>query len=263
MGIHASAIIAPSVELGGDVIIHPFTIIEDGARIGEGCEIGPHAVIRTGTRIGAGNRVTVGAVLGDHPQDLKFKGEETFLEIGERNLIREYVTIHRATGEGNRTVVGDDNLLMAYTHIGHNASVGSGVMLANCAQVAGHTVIEDFAVLGGVVGTHQFVRIGTMAMIGAYSAVRIDVPPYMMADGDPARPVTLNMVGLKRRGVGAEAIAALRAAHRILYRGDLNISDGLARVKQEVEMCPEVAHLVEFLEAVPLGERGRAQEGAR
>lgn len=263
MGLHPSAIIAPSAELGEGVTVHPFTIIEEGVRIGDGCEIGPHAVIRTGTRMGPRNRVTVGAVLGDHPQDLKFKGEESFLDIGEGNLIREYVTLHRATGEGKSTVIGNDNLLMAYTHIGHNASVGNGVMVANCAQVAGHTIIEDFAVLGGVVGTHQFVRIGTMAMIGAYSAVRIDVPPYMMADGDPARPMRLNIVGLRRRGVSPEAIAALRTAHRILYRGELNISDALARVKEEVEMCPEVAHLIEFLEAVPLGERGRAQEGAR
>ena len=258
MSIHPSAIVDPSAELGANVTIHPFTIIEAGVRIGDGCEIGPHAVIRTGTRMGANNRVTVGAVLGDWPQDLKFKGEESYLIIGDGNLIREYVTLHRATGEGNATVVGNHNLIMAYSHVGHNSRVGNHVMMANTVQVAGHCQIDDYAVIGGGVGMHQFCRVGTMAMVGAYSSVRIDVPPYMMVDGDPARPVKPNTVGLRRRGLSAEAIAALRQAFKIIWRSDLNVSDGIARVRAEVPPLPEVNHLLEFLEAVSQGERGRA-----
>jgi UDP-N-acetylglucosamine acyltransferase len=258
MSIHPSAIVDPTAELGADVVVHPFTIIEAGVKIGDNCEIGPHAVIRTGTRMGANNRVTVGVVLGDWPQDLKFKGEETYLDIGEGNMIREYVTLHRATGEGNSTVVGSHNLIMAYCHMGHNSRLGDHVMMANSAQVAGHCEIADYAVIGGGVGMHQFCRIGTMAMVGAFSSVRIDVPPYMMVDGDPARPVKPNTVGLKRRGVSAEAIAALRQAFKIIWRSDLNISDGVARVRAEIKPLPEILHLVEFLEAVAGGERGRA-----
>lgn len=258
MSIHPSAIVDPTAELGVNVTIHPFTIIEAGVRIGDGCEIGPHAVVRTGTRMGANNRVTVGVVLGDWPQDLKFKGEESYLIIGDGNMIREYVTLHRATGEGNATVVGNHNLIMAYSHMGHNSRLGNHVMMANAVQIAGHCQIEDYAVIGGGVGMHQFCRVGTMAMVGAFSSVRIDVPPYMMVDGDPARPVKPNTVGLRRRGLSAEAIAALRQAFKIIWRSDLNISDGIARVRAEVPPLPEVNHLLEFLEAVSEGERGRA-----
>lgn len=257
MSIHPSAIVDPHADLGAEVIIHPFTVVEAGVVIGDGCEIGPHAVIRTGTRMGPRNRVTVGAVLGDVPQDLKYKGEESFLDIGEGNLIREYVTIHRATGEGKSTVVGNANLLMAYSHIGHNARIGNHVMLANSVQVAGHTVIEDFTVMGGVSATHQFARIGTSAMVGAYSLVRIDVPPFMLVNGDPARPVKLNTVGLRRRGFSTETIEALRHAFRLLYRSDLNTSDAIARIRAEVAPLPEVNYLIEFLERIPQGERGR------
>ena len=147
MRIHESAIVDPSAELGEDVIIHPFTVVEGGVRIGDGCEIGPHAVIRTGTRMGKRNRVTVGAVLGDHPQDAKFHGEESYLELGDDNEIREYCTIHRASGEGASTIIGNGNMLMAYCHVGHNCHIGNKVSMANSAQLAGHTHIDDFAAL--------------------------------------------------------------------------------------------------------------------
>lgn len=258
MRIHESAIVDPSAELGEDVIIHPFTVVEGGVRIGDGCEIGPHAVIRTGTRMGKRNRVTVGAVLGDHPQDAKFHGEESYLELGDDNEIREYCTIHRASGEGASTVIGNGNMLMAYCHVGHNCHIGNKVSMANSAQLAGHTHIDDFAVLGGLCGTHQFVRVGKMVMAGAYSAIRIDAPPYMMVEGNPARPVQLNKVGLQRRGVSEESIAALRHAFRLLYRSDLNVGDALRQLRAEGGLLPEVQHLVEFLEAIPQGRRGRA-----
>lgn len=258
MSIHASAVIDPSAQLGQGVTIHPFTVIEGNVQIGDGCEIGPHAVIRPFTSLGAGNRVSVGAVLGEHPQDLKFQEEETYLRIGDGNLIREYVTIHRATGEGCATVIGDRNLLMAYSHVGHNCVLGSEIMMANGVQLAGHTTIEDFAVIGGMAATHQFARVGTMAMVGAMSGVRIDVPPYFLSQGMPARPVRVNSVALRRRGVSAESATAIRKAFDLLYRADLNISDGIARVRAEVEQTPEILHLVEFLEKIAEGERGRA-----
>jgi len=257
MSIHPSAIVDPTAELGAGVVVHPFTVIEAGAIIGDGCEIGPHAVIRTGTRMGKNNRVTVGAVLGDFPQDMKFKGEETYLDIGDNNHIREYTTLHRATGEGESTVIGDGCMLMAYSHIGHNSRVGNQVMMANCVQIAGHTVVGDFAVLGGLSATHQFTRIGTMVMLAAFSAARVDVPHYMLAEGDPARPIKLNTVGLKRRGVTDESLAALKQAFKIVYRSELNTSDALARVEAEVPQLPEVANLLEFIRKIPEGHRGR------
>lgn len=257
MSIHPTALVDPAAELGENVTVHPFTIIEAGVRIGDHCEIGPHAVIRTGTRMGPHNRVTVGAVLGDIPQDAKFKGEESFLDIGEGNQIREYVTFHRATGEGHSTVIGDRGMMMAYCHVGHNAVLGNGIMLANCVQVAGHCVVEDYAVLGGLAAIHQFARVGTMAMIAAFSAVRVDAPPYMMCEGDPARPRKLNTVGLKRRGVSEEGVKELGTAFRLLYRSDLNISDAIARLREQGVTSPEVHRLVTFLEGVSQGERGR------
>ena len=257
MGIHPSAVIDPAAELGANVIVHPFTVIEAGVQIGDECEIGPHAVIRTGTRMGRGNRITVGVVLGDHPQDLKFKGEDTFLDIGDGNVIREYATIHRATGEGKSTIIGSENLLMAYCHIGHNSIIGDHVMMANCVQISGHTVIEDYVVMGGFAATHQFARIGTMVMVGAGAGVRIDVPPYLLVDGRPARPISLNVVGLKRRGVTGESIAALKRAFKVLYRSDLNTTQAIQHIRAESELLPEVARLVEFIEKIPEGERGR------
>lgn len=258
MSIHASAVIDPSAQLGEGVTIHPFTVIEGGVQIGDGCEIGPHAVVCRFTSLGPRNRVGVGAVLGDHPQDLKFAHEETYLRIGEGNLIREYVTIHRATGEGNATVVGDRNLLMAYSHIGHNCVLGSEIMMANGVQLAGHTTVEDFAVLGGLAATHQFARVGTMAMVGAMSGVRIDVPPYFLSQGTPARPVKVNSVALRRRGVPHESAMVIRKAFEILYRSDLNTSDAVAQIRAQLEQTPEIIHLVEFLEKIAEGERGRA-----
>lgn len=257
MTIHPSAVVDPTAELGDDVIVHPFTVIEPGVRIGDGCEIGPHAVIRTGTRMGSENTVTIGVVLGDTPQDLKYEGEETYLDIGDRNLIREYATLHRATGEGKSTRVGSECLIMAYCHLGHNVSVGDRVMIANCTQLGGHVAVEDCAILGGLTGIHQYTRIGTMSMIGAWSGVRIDVPPYMLANGNPARPRKLNTVGLRRNGVSAESIGALQAAYRVLYRSGLNTTDAVARVRDEIDGLPEILHLVEFLEKIPEGERGR------
>jgi UDP-N-acetylglucosamine acyltransferase len=257
MSIHPTAVVDPGAQIGEDVTIHPFTVIEPGVVIGDGCEIGPHAVIRTGTRMGRRNRITVGAVLGDYPQDGKFHGEESYLDLGNDNHVREYVTLHRATGEGKSTVIGDGCMLMAYAHVGHNSRIGSHVTMANCVQIAGHVVVEDYAIFGGLAAAHQFARIGTMVMVGGMSAVRQDAPHYMLVEGDPARPIALNSVGLKRRGITPESIAALKRAHRLIYRSGYNVSDGIAACEDEVPMVPEVTNLLEFLKKVPEGRKGR------
>ncbi len=257
MSKDATAIVDPSAEIGEGVVIHPYTIIEAGVQIGDGCEIGPHAVIRTGTRMGRNNRITIGAVLGDFPQDRKFDGEESYLQIGDNNHIREYVTLHRATGEGEATVIGDDNMLMAYCHIGHNSRIGNNIMIANCVQCSGHTQIDDFAVLGGMAGLHQFVRVGTMCMVAAMAMVRIDAPHYMLVAGSPARPRNINVIGMRRRGVSKEAITAIRHAYRLLYRSDLNTGEAIAQIRETIELLPEVENLLEFVESIPEGERGR------
>ena len=258
MSIHPSAVIDSAAQIGENVIIHPFTVIEADVVIGDGCELGPHAVIKRFTSMGVNNRVSVGAVLGDFPQDLKFHGEESYLTIGDHNHIREYVTLHRATGDGNTTTIGNECMFMAYSHVGHNASVGNGVMFSNYVALAGHALVEDFAVLAGFAAVHQFTRVGTMTMLGGYAGARIDVPPYMLAEGTPARPVKLNTIALQRRGVSEEGIQALRKAFKIIYRSDLNTSDALKKLYDEMPVENEVARLAEFLIAINQGHRGRA-----
>jgi len=256
--IHPTAIIGDKAELGEDVVVHPYTIIEDGAKIGNRCELGPFAVIRGGTIIGDGTGVHTGAVLGEPPQDLKYHGEETYLIIGRDNEIREFVTLHRATGEGEATVVGDNNLIMAYSHAGHNCKIGNHCMISNSAGISGHVTIEDYVTIGGMVGIHQFVTIGTMAMIGGMSRINRDVPPYLLVEGNPAQPRSVNTRGLARRGLSEEEIAALRRAFRLLFRSDLNISQAMAKLEEDEESLTEhVRHLIEFLRRIDEGYAGR------
>lgn len=257
MSIHPTAVVDPRAELGADVVVHPYAVIEAGARIGDRCQIGPHVQIHGCTRMGCDNYVAAGTVLGDRPQDLKYKGEASYVQIGDGNHIREYVTIHRATGEGNSTVVGDNCMLMAYSHLGHNAQIGSNIMIANMVQCGGHAMIDDYAVIGAMAGLHQFVRVGTMCMVGGFSVVRIDVPPYTLADGNPARPRKLNLVGLRRRGLTSEAIKALHHAFRTLYHSELNMTDALAALRAEADPAPEVVRMLDFVQRIHEGERGR------
>lgn len=257
MSIHSTAVVDPRAELGADVVVHPYAVIEAGAQIGDRCQIGPHVQIHGCTRMGCDNYVAAGTVLGDRPQDLKYKGEATYVQIGDGNQIREYVTIHRATGEGNSTVVGNNCMLMAYSHLGHNTQFGSNIMIANMVQCGGHAMVDDYAVIGAMTGLHQFVRVGTMCMVGAFSAVRIDVPPYTLADGNPSRPRKLNLVGLRRRGLASETIRALHHAFRTLYNSDLNVTDALAALRAETDLAPEVVNMLDFIERIHEGERGR------
>lgn len=257
MAIHPTAIVDPGAELEGEVEVLPYTIIEAGVRIGAGCEIGPHAVIRRGTTIGEGCRISVGVVLGEPPQDRKYRGEESYLRIGKFNQIREYVTLHRATGEGESTVVGDHNMIMAYSHAGHNVRIGNHCSITNCVQISGHCVIEDYAILGGMSGLHQFVTVGTMAMVGGMSRNVRDVPPYCIVEGNPAEVRGLNVIGLERRGLSPEVRAHLRQAFRLIFRSEYNVTDALAAVEEQVPMSPEVRHLCESVRRTAAGNMGR------
>jgi UDP-N-acetylglucosamine acyltransferase len=261
MSIHATAVIDPGAELGTDVTVGAYAVIEAGAQVGDGCSIAPFAVVRSFTSLGPRCKVHSGAVLGGEPQDLKYKGETTYLRIGAENEIREYVTLHRASGEGSATTIGDGNLFMAYSHVGHNSTVGSHTLMANSVAVSGHCVVEDYVNIGGLAAVHQFVTIGTMAMVGGLSRITRDVPPYMMIEGNPGRPRGVNLRGLMRRGVSEPARDALRRAYRLLFRSEYNISDALEQIRgREPDPSPELLHLIDFMERIDAGSKGRQMQ---
>ena len=257
MNIHPTAIIDPQAELGDNVTVKPYAIIEADSQIGDGCVIGAYAAIRSGTRLGAGTQVHTSAVLGEPPQDMKYKGETTHLIIGKDNHIREFVTIHRASGAGNSTRVGDNNLLMAYSHIGHNVALGSNIIMANSVGVSGHCVIEDDVNIGGMVGIHQFVTIGALAMVGGFSGIARDVPPYTIVEGLRAQPRGINVRGLQRHNFSDQQTSALKHAYRLLFRSELNVTDAVRELLAESEPTPEVQRLVEFMLRIDQGYRGR------
>ncbi len=259
MAIHQTAVVDPTAELGEGVEIGPFSIIEGGVTIGDGCRLGPHCVIRRGVTLGSGCRLDVGVVLGSEPQDAKFQGEESFVHIGNNNVLREYVTIHRATGEGEATTVGDDNFIMAYAHLGHNTRIGSGIMIASLSAAGGHCVIHDHAIVGGVVGLHQYVTVGRMSIVGGCSRVVRDVPPFTTAAGNPARPRGINVIGLSRHGVSNKDQQALRRAFREIYVSDLNTSDAIESMRRRGELTGMVREFVEFVERMGEGSRGRQE----
>jgi len=247
--VHPTAQVASGAMLAEGVWVDAYAVIRDHVTIGEGTRIGPHVVIEEWTRIGRGCRAYPGVVLGGTPQDWHFRGERSHLVIGNRVVFREYVTVSRATGEDEETVIGDDTQMLAYSHVGHNCRVGRGVVLTNGVQISGHVVIEDRAVFGGMSGAIQFVRVGTLAMVGGMTRVDKDIPPYMLVTGDPHRIVATNRVGLERAGVPAEVQEKLRRAHRILVRSHLDVSHALDRIEMEVGDCAEIHHLVEFIRA--------------
>lgn len=262
-GIHPTAILDPSVRLGADVQIGAYTVVGPHCSIGEGTILGPHVVLEEFTSLGSQCHVRAGAVLGGPPQDHKFKGEESFVRIGDRTHIREFVTIHRATGPGEATTIGDDCLIMAYVHIGHNCKIGSHVMLSSYAGLAGHIAIEDHVVVGGMVGMHQFVRIGKLAMVGGYSKVVQDVPPFLLADGRPADILDLNVRGLRRSGINQMTRVSLRQAYKLLYRSNLNTSQALEAIAEELEPNPDLEYLIEFIKRIDSGSSGRQDDRPR
>ena len=251
--IHPTAVIHPHAKIGAGCEIGPYCVIGEHVVLGDRCQLYSHVVIDGHTTLGPENEIFPFASIGLQTQDLKWKGGVTRTEIGEGNTFREYVTIHSATGDGEVTAVGSRNHILAYCHLAHNVTLGNHVIMSNVATLAGHVTVEDHAVIGGLAAIHQFCRIGKMSIIGGCSKVVQDVPPFMLADGNPAETRTVNKVGLERNGVSEAAQAALKQAYKILFRDGLTITNALVRIEAELPALPEVQHLVKFVRA---SERG-------
>jgi UDP-N-acetylglucosamine acyltransferase len=246
--IHATAIVAPDAILGEDVEIGPYCVIGPGVEIGHGTRLGAHATIHCHTKVGAGNAIHAFASIGDAPQDKKYNGEPTRLEIGDRNVIREFVTLNRGTTKDRGvTKIGHDNLFMSYSHVAHDCVVGNQCVLANSATLGGHVVLGDWVIMGGFAGVHQFCKVGAHAFLANNAAVTRDVPPYVMAVGGPAKPHSINAEGLKRRGFSPQQIRNLRNAYRTLYRSGLRLEDAVERLVEAARDQPEVQLLVDFI----------------
>lgn len=243
--IHPTAIVSKKAELN-DVEIGPYVIIEDDVKIGKGTKVMAHAYIASGTTIGRDCEIHMGAVLGHVPQHLEFKGTKSFLKIGDRNIFREYSTVHRGLKEGSSTIIGDDNFFMVFSHVAHDCHVGDRVVIVNGALVAGYVVIEDKALISGNAAIHQFVKIGTLAMVGGLTRVIKDVPPYMLVEGS-SEVCSLNLVGLKRSNLSEEAKAQIKQAYKLLYRSGLNVSQALDAIKKIGDLTEEVKHIIEFI----------------
>ena len=241
------AVVHEDAYIGENVRIDPFVVIEEDVVIGAGTHVQPYSHICAGTRIGHDCRIFTGAAIGGVPQDLKFGGEPTNVFIGDRTVVREYATIHRGTSATNRTVVGSDCLLMAYTHIAHDCVIGDHVVLANSVQLGGHVHVDDWAILGGLTGVHQFERIGKHAMVGAGFRVMKDVPPYALAGNEPLGYSGVNVIGLRRRGFTAEIIERIRDAYRIIYQAGMNIGDGVRAVDELFAGDPEIEEITSFI----------------
>lgn len=251
--IHEQAIIDPSAKIADNVSIGPWSYIGPNVTIGEGCEIAPHVVIKCNATLGKNNKIYAFSVVGDDPQDIKFKGDDTWLEMGDDNIIREYCSIHRGTKDGHgKTIIGDRNHIMGYVHIAHDCIIKNDITFVNNTSLGGHVTVEDFARIGGHVGVHQFCTIGaysltTAAMIGK------DVPPYVIATGNTAYVCGINSVGLRRRGFSSEAISGIRRAYNVLFRKGMNLADALKELTEMVNNCPEVQL---FIDAVNQSNRG-------
>ncbi len=256
--IHPSAIIDPAAKLASDVQVGPYSVIGADVEIGAGTVVGPHVVIRGPTRIGAGNRIFQFSSIGEECQDKKYKGEPTRLEIGDNNVIREGVTMHRGTVQDQGlTKVGDNNLFMAQVHVAHDCVVGSNCVLANNATLAGHVHVGDGVLLGGFTGVHQFCRIGSFAMASLYSVVNMDIPAFVTVQGYPARARGMNFEGMKRRGYSKELIASLRAAYRTVYRTGLTLAEAL---EQLAPLTADSAEMRLFVDSIKASERGITRE---
>lgn len=254
MAIHPTAIVDPAAELGNDVEIGPFAIVRARVRLGDRVIIGPHAVITGPTEIGDDTRIFPFSAIGDDPQDLKYRGEDTRLVIGARNIFRENTTVNRGTvGGGGLTFIGSDNLFMAGSHVAHDCHVGSHCVFANCAAIAGHVTVFDRAILGGFSGVHQHSRIGRCSMVGAAAMAAQDVPPFTICQGDRARLFGLNIVGLRRAGFPLAVLQALKAAYRELFHQGMPMRIALEQVREVYQDVPEVMELVEFCESSQRG----------
>lgn len=245
--IHSTAVVHPDAKIGQGVIIGPGAVIGENVSIGDGTKIGVNVVVGGWTTIGQRCELYPGSAVGLEPQDLKFKGEKSFCNIGDETVIRECVTISRATGEGEETRIGNNCLFQACTHVAHNCIVGNNVIMSNCAGLAGHVIVEDRVVIGGIAGIHQFVKIGRNAMVGGMAKVVQDIPPYVIADGQPARVIGLNSVGLSRAGISEEVRHDLKQAFRIIYRSGFSLSRAIEEMEMQLNSSVEIENLLRFL----------------
>lgn len=251
--IHPTALVSANAELASDVEVGAYAIIGDNCTVASGCVIAPRATLERNVVLAANVRVGMGTILGGPPQDLKYAGEETTVEIGEGTVIREYTTINRGTSQSFKTTVGRNCLLMSYVHLAHDCHIGNHVILSNVVQLAGHVTVEDRAIISGLSAAHQFVRIGRQSFIGGMSRVSKDIPPFLKAVGNPVRLYGLNTVGLQRSGMDEATIKELKRAYRLLFRSDLNVTQAIERAQEEIDNLPEVRELIRFVEA---SERG-------
>ena len=251
--IHPTSVIHPGARLGADCEIGPYCVIGEHVELGAGCRLHSHVVIDGHTRLGEANHIYPFATIGLRTQDLKWKGGVARTEIGGQNTFREHVTIHSATKDGDATVIGSHNNLLAYSHVAHDCVLGDHIIMSNVGTLAGHVVVEDYAIVGGLAAVHQFCRIGRMSIIGGCSKVVQDVPPYMMADGNPATTRTVNKVGMERNGMSEAAQTAMRQAFKILFREGLTIGNALIQIEKDIPPQPELQHLIQFVRA---SERG-------
>jgi len=245
--IHPTAVIHPRAQIGADCEIGPYCVIGENVVLGDKCRLHSHVVIDGLTTLGKGNEIFPFASIGLKTQDLKWKGGVTRTQIGDYNTFREYVTVHSATGDGETTVVGSHNHILAYGHLAHNVTLGDHIIMSNVGTLAGHVTVEDHAIIGGLAAVHQFCRIGRMACIGGCSKVVQDIVPYMLSDGNPAKTRTVNKVGLERNGISEKAQSALKTAYKILFREGLITTNALSRIESELPPLPEVKHLIEFI----------------
>ncbi|MGQ9629579.1 MAG: acyl-ACP--UDP-N-acetylglucosamine O-acyltransferase [bacterium] len=245
--IHETAIVHKNARIAEGVEIGPYAFVGENVTIGRGTSIGAHAYIDGWTTIGENNKIYMNVVIGIEPQELNYRGEKSFVIIGNNNVIREFATIHRSIYEGGTTKIGDGNFLMGYTHIAHDCKLGNNIVIVNYTGLSGHVEVEDRAFLSGYVAVHQFVRIGALAMIGGSARIPKDVPPYITAEGHTAKAVGLNVVGLRRAGIPPESRRAIKKAYRILYHSGLNLKQALPRIEEEVEQTEEVKHFLDFI----------------
>jgi UDP-N-acetylglucosamine acyltransferase len=251
--IHRTALVDPKAHLGQDVSIGPYAIIGPRVTVGDGCTVAAHAVLERNVKLGVGVKLGYGAVVGNDPQDLKYQGEETWVEIGDGTVVREYCTINRGTSATGKTTIGERCFLMSYVHVAHDCVIGHDVIIANAVQMAGHVTIDDRAIISGLVPIHQFVRIGTFAFVGGGSRVNQDVPPYTKAVGNPVHLYGLNSVGLQRAGFSPELKLALKRAYRLLFNSDMTVTQGIARARSELPVGPEIEIFLRFIEGSQRG----------
>ena len=249
--IHPTAIVAKDAELGARVSVGPYAIIGPQVITGDDCVLGPHAMLEQRVKLGARVKIGASSIIGGDPQDLKFKGEETWAEIGDDSVVREFVTVNRGTTHSFRTTVGKGCLLMSYVHVGHDCHLEDGAIVSSSSGLAGHVEVGEKAIINGMTGIQQFVRIGTYAYVGGHSAIRKDVPPFCRTDGE--RVLGLNKIGLERNGFSKEAVDTLQQAYRYFFRSSLNITQATERVRAEIASCPELETLMQFIEASDRG----------